>query len=283
MDFWLKKYRKKIDKIDSKIVKLLAKRGKVAIKIAAIKNNTGWQIYDSLRESNLLKRLYNYNSAIKSPFSNLVIENIYNIILQESRLLQSKKNNGDNNVIILCGPKAVGKTTIARELAKKYNYVFIDIDELMLNQENNNINDVGDLFEFLGEANFRNLEMQVVESLAKYLKSPGRKNKNYVVALGGSTLLNPSNYYLLKNLGFIVYLRANYQIILERIMAMPTIPRLFQDKINNGITLEDALTEYATSRKSLYETYSNITVDVDNKLISNLADEIEMLVTNYRC
>ncbi len=283
MDFWLKKYRKKIDKIDSKIVKLLAKRGKVAIKIAAIKNNTGWQIYDSLRESNLLKRLYNYNSAIKSPFSNLVIENIYNIILQESRLLQSKKNNGDNNVIILCGPKAVGKTTIARELAKKYNYVFIDIDELMLNQENNNINDVGDLFEFLGEANFRNLEMQVVESLAKYLKSPGRKNKNYVVALGGGTLLNPSNYYLLKNLGFIVYLRANYQIILERIMAMPTIPRLFQDKINNGITLEDALTEYATSRKSLYETYSNITVDVDNKLISNLADEIEMLVTNYRC
>lgn len=96
MKFWLNKYRKKIDKIDKKIVKLLEKRGMAALKIAEIKYQNGEKIYDPTRETALLERILKFNSAINNPFNNQAIQNIYKIILNESRLLQEKNVFLDN-------------------------------------------------------------------------------------------------------------------------------------------------------------------------------------------
>lgn len=96
MKAWLDKYRRKINKIDKKIIKLLAKRGVAAVKIAGIKYQTGSQVYDRLREKDLLERLFKLNIAYHSPFNNIAIQNIYKTILKESRLLQSKNIHLDN-------------------------------------------------------------------------------------------------------------------------------------------------------------------------------------------
>lgn len=87
MDFWLEKYRRKIDKIDKKIIKYLSKRGNAALKIAKLKAAHGLQVYHHERERSLLQKLFNLN---RGPFTNKDITSIYEQILNASRALQAQ-------------------------------------------------------------------------------------------------------------------------------------------------------------------------------------------------
>ncbi len=78
----LKKYREKIDEIDSKIVKLLESRFEMSHKIGEEKLKTGKQVFIPEREQAVLKRL---KSEIKSSFLSFQIEKIYRKIFLASR------------------------------------------------------------------------------------------------------------------------------------------------------------------------------------------------------
>ena len=81
--------------------------------------------------------------------------------------------------LVLLGMMAVGKSTIAKIVAKKLSLQFIDTDE---NIENNNAMKIKDIFEKRGEKFFRaEEEKEVLKCL---------KRENCIIALGGGAFLN---------------------------------------------------------------------------------------------
>ena len=73
----------------------------------------------------------------------------------------------------------VGKSTIAKNLAKKLSYTFIDIDKVIEKYEGTSINII---FKNKGENYFRMIEKKItIKELSKV---------NSVLALGGGAFLN---------------------------------------------------------------------------------------------
>lgn len=82
----LKKYRKKIDKIDKKIVKFLSKRIKIVELIAKIKESEGLPVLQKEREEEHLHDILIKCNESKS--CKLYIHNIFEAIFEESRKIQ---------------------------------------------------------------------------------------------------------------------------------------------------------------------------------------------------
>ncbi len=81
--------------------------------------------------------------------------------------------------LVLLGMMAVGKSTLAKIVAKKLSLQFIDTDK---NIENKNAMKIKDIFEKRGEEFFRTEEeKEVLKSLEK---------ENCIIALGGGAFLN---------------------------------------------------------------------------------------------
>ena len=81
--------------------------------------------------------------------------------------------------LTLTGMMGVGKTTIGKNLAKKLNYKFIDVDKLIEAQEGSSINLI---FKNKSEGYFRKIERNITLSELK--------NNNAVISLGGGAFLN---------------------------------------------------------------------------------------------
>ena len=79
-------YRKKIDSIDKKVLELLNRRAKIAIKIGEIKKINKIKVKAPERERKILENLKKIKSG---PFSDQAIQKIFKTIIIESRKLQS--------------------------------------------------------------------------------------------------------------------------------------------------------------------------------------------------
>ena len=80
-------WRKKIDKIDSNILKLLNERIMCVIKIAVIKKQEDIPVYIAEREEKIIEKLFKENNG---PIEEVNIRNIFSMIFTESRRVQSK-------------------------------------------------------------------------------------------------------------------------------------------------------------------------------------------------
>lgn len=74
------KLRKKVDKIDLKLLKTLSKRNSLASKIKKIKKENKIKLEDKTREKIILKNLKS-----KKLISNKTLENIYKEIFKQSK------------------------------------------------------------------------------------------------------------------------------------------------------------------------------------------------------
>ena len=81
----LSNYRKKIDRIDNKIVKLLSRRFSIAQDIGKIKMKASIDINDNLRERKIIERL---SQLPNTTLSKDEIQLIYNNIFQISKETQ---------------------------------------------------------------------------------------------------------------------------------------------------------------------------------------------------
>lgn len=107
--------------------------------------------------------------------------------------------------LYLYGPPASGKSTLARNLAKEFGRMYVDLDEEIVRRAGCSIPEI---FESKGEAEFRRLESEALRTV----KAP-------IVALGGGTLLEPSNRAFAEENGFVAVLDVDEETIAARIAA----------------------------------------------------------------
>lgn len=79
-------FRSKIDKIDEKIVRLLAERFQNVVKIGEIKDRTGLKIENKNREDEIIRKVkkLSLNFSLNEKF----VSDLYELIIKESRRLQ---------------------------------------------------------------------------------------------------------------------------------------------------------------------------------------------------
>lgn len=153
------------------------------------------------------------------------------------------------NNIVLIGFMASGKSRLGKLLAKRLDYELIDCDERIVSQEGMPIKDI---FAHKGEGYFRSLESSVLKSLL------GQKNK--IIVTGGGAPLFFDNAMLLKNLGHIFFLDANFSLIAQRLLKNSNRPLA---SISNDHDWERLKSLYHY-RKPAYEQLGT-TIDVNQE------------------
>ncbi|MEW8986999.1 MAG: shikimate kinase, partial [Bacillus sp. (in: firmicutes)] len=107
--------------------------------------------------------------------------------------------------IYLIGLMGAGKTTVGKELAAELGISVVDMDAEIVKQQGTTINDI---FAEKGESFFRSLEAKLIKELPQ---------ENVIITTGGGIILNEANQEWMKEHGFVVYLDANPDEILERL------------------------------------------------------------------
>ena len=92
-------------------------------------------------------------------------------------------------IIVLIGYMGSGKSTVGKELAKKLNFNFLDLDNYIENKYNSTISDI---FDIQGEIYFRKIESECVREICK-------KNEKYYFFIGwGNCMLWQYNDLFIK-------------------------------------------------------------------------------------
>ena len=114
--------------------------------------------------------------------------------------------------IYLTGFMGSGKTTVARALADRLGWDFVDIDAEIVEQEHAPI---ADIFDTRGEAEFRRIETEAIRTRVRNVS----RGMPSVVALGGGAFVQPENVNLLENHGISIWLDCPIEVVQERIAA----------------------------------------------------------------
>ena len=117
--------------------------------------------------------------------------------------------------IYLVGLMGSGKTTLGKILSKKIDKQFYDSDQVI--EETLGV-DVPIIFEYEGEAGFREREKDILKELVGI--------QNIVLATGGGIILSKSNRDLLAQNGIVVYLKSNQKDLILRMKNDKTRPLL---------------------------------------------------------
>lgn len=117
--------------------------------------------------------------------------------------------------IYLIGFMGVGKSAVGRNLARTLRMQFVDSDWAI---EQVAGKPIAKIFEEDGEARFRQLEREFIES--------GHAESGIVVACGGGLPVQPGMSELLKEKGVVVCLFARPETIMERTIGNPKRPLL---------------------------------------------------------
>lgn len=161
--------------------------------------------------------------------------------------------------IILTGYMGCGKTTVGKHVAKRLGYIFVDTDEMIVEQQHRSINEI---FADDGEAAFRVMETELLKQMID------AKRDHMVIATGGGMPIREENRRLLAVLGRVVYLKASPETIYGRVKEDTARPLLQCENPMKRIE------EMLAIREPLYETGAAVVVDVDGLRQAETASEI---------
>lgn len=142
--------------------------------------------------------------------------------LEDSRALSPKESASTvppltpkPRPIALVGLMGVGKTTVGRRLSRSLGRDFYDSDEEI---ERASGRTVAGYFRDHGEDAFRDGERRVVERLLGL--------SNIVLATGGGAFIHPPTHELLKERALVIWLKGDFETIMERVSRKNTRPLL---------------------------------------------------------
>jgi shikimate kinase len=151
--------------------------------------------------------------------------------------------------IALIGPRAAGKTTIARALGARLRWPVLDGDDLLADEVGC---PAGAFLAAAGEAEFRRVEQEVT---LRALRAPDPK----IVALGGGAVLSPAIREALRGSAlFVIFLEAAVERLVERQRRGPHRPPL------TGLPLEVEVETLLAARRSLYETTADFRLETSD-------------------
>jgi shikimate kinase len=163
----------------------------------------------------------------------------------------------DSRNIFLVGLMGAGKTTVARQLARRLGKTFYDTDHEIERRTGVRVQVI---FEIEGEPGFRTREAQMVDSLTAL--------QDVVLGTGGGVVLSPDNRALLKARGFVIYLRAQPRDLYQRTR---------HDKSRPLLATDDPLAkleELQRVRDPLYREVADLIVDTGRQSVGVLVDQL---------
>ena len=164
--------------------------------------------------------------------------------------------HGGQNVFLV-GMMGAGKTTAGRLMARRLKREFLDTDHEI---ERRCGVKVPVIFEFEGEAGFRQREAAVIAELTA--------REDVVLATGGGAVLDEANRRHLAARGTVVYLHAPPPVLYERVR---------QDRNRPLLATADPqarLQELYAVRDPLYREIADIVVDTGRQSVQNLARQL---------
>lgn len=160
--------------------------------------------------------------------------------------------------IILIGFMGCGKTSVGIRLSYRIRRTMIDTDKMIERLQKMTVSEI---FDRMGEEEFRKMETQCLERLLE-------ESEEQIISVGGGLPMREENRKLLKQLGTVIYLRVTPQTVCERLANDTTRPLLQgenpQEKVRNLMAL----------RTDIYESAADVIIDVDEKDFDTILDEI---------
>ena len=153
-----------------------------------------------------------------------------------------------NSNIYLIGMMGSGKSTIGRMLAEKLNKNFIDTDDKI--EEFTGLK-IPEIFEAFGEKRFREME-------ESYFIEKSQLN-DLVISTGGGIVISLNNRKVLKSSINTIYLKAQPEILAERVSKKKDKRPLLKDEIS----ITNKLTNIYNERNKLYEQSANYIIETD--------------------
>ncbi len=167
-----------------------------------------------------------------------------------------------NRNIILIGYMGSGKSTVGKKAAKALEYDFLDTDALIEEEEGMSISK---LFEEKGEPYFREKETETIQRL---IAEP----KGKMIATGGGLVMTEGNAELLRELGTVVYLKAEPDTLFERLTGENSGRPLLQ----NG-DLKEKIDTMLAIRGPVYEKTADVIIETDHRSFYEIICQIENL------
>lgn len=161
------------------------------------------------------------------------------------------------NNIFLVGPMGAGKSTVGRQLAKALDLEFVDCDREI--EQRTGVT-IAVIFELEGEEGFRKRETAMIEQLTE--------RDGIVLATGGGAVLDEANRSRLRTRGFVIYLNAPVDLLLERTARDKQRPLLQTDDP------KAKLISLATEREPLYQQVADMVVKTDRRTARHVVKEI---------
>lgn len=153
-----------------------------------------------------------------------------------------------------------GKTAVGKELSRRLNLDFVDIDKMISEKEKRSINEI---FAVHGEPYFRKIEKETLQEISN--------QKGQIVSCGGGIVLDSDNIAVMKQTGKMIALCARIDIILERTKNNANRPLL------NAANPKEKITELLERRKPYY-LKADFTIDTSDLSVKEVVEKILALI-----
>jgi shikimate kinase len=164
-------------------------------------------------------------------------------------------------ILTLVGYRATGKTTLARLLADRLGWDWIDADVEIERRAGKSI---ARIFAEDGEPRFRDIEAEVIADLCR--------RDRLVLAAGGGAPLRPESRRRMREAGKVVWLMARPETILKRMSADATTTAR-----RPNLTDKDPLEEIVhvlQGREPIYRESAHLAVNTEGKTPAELVEVI---------
>jgi|TARA_B110001454_G_scaffold179826_1_gene173193 shikimate kinase len=168
--------------------------------------------------------------------------------------------------IVLLGYMASGKSTIGREISKKLDMKFIDLDDYISKREKRSISEI---FKVEGEIYFRKIE-------SSYLGEILNSKESFILSLGGGTPCYSNNMEVILNSeASSIYVKVDIKTLASRLTTEKNKRPLVADLEDNKLI--EFVAKHLFERRFFYEQAS-ITVNTEDKSIEEIITEIRILL-----
>ncbi len=171
--------------------------------------------------------------------------------------------------LTITGFSGTGKSLVAKELARRLNWDFIDTDDEIVKQTDKPI---AEIFRQEGEGKFRELEREAIRKACR--------QRQIVIAIGGGAIVDPQNYELLAKTGLIVCLEAKPETIYERLFREAACSP--ETEVRPLLATDKPLERIRELKASRQSYYANVdwTVHTDNLNVGQVAEEVIRVLHN---